>query len=223
MERRQIQTAVTAQKSRDVIDPNKFSSWRKLIHVTARLRRLAAKIRLRKYGQYGKEGPLTPEELQQAEIYWTKEAQTTLHSRLQRGDFKSLSPFTDKDGVIRVGGRVDDIVVSYETKHLSLLPSDHWISMLITRQAHQYGHSGVATTTGKTRRKYWILSKCGFCREMAHKAETQLMADLPVPRLSPQTPPFYYTACDYFGPYNVKLGRNKTTKRYGVIFTCLNT
>lgn len=49
------------------------------------------------------------------------------------------------------------------------------------------------------------------------------MADLPLLRLAPQTPPFFYTACDYFGPYNVKIGRNKTTKHYGVIFTCLNT
>ena len=58
---------------------------------------------------------------------------------------------------------------------------------------------------------------------MAHKAETQLMADLPVLRLAPHTPPFYYTACDYFGPYNVKIERSKTAKHYGVIFTCLNT
>ena len=128
---------------------------------------------------------------------------------------------------------MDEAIVSYETKHPALLPSDHWISLLVTRHAHQYGHSGIAATTGKTRRKFWILkanklsksvkSKCGFCCEMAHKAEMQLMADLPVLRLAPHTPPFYYTVCDYFGPYNVKVGRNKTAKYYGVIFTCLNT
>ena len=51
------------------------------------------------------------------------------------------------------------------------------------------------------------------------------MADLPSSRLAPFTPPFYYTSCDYFGPYNVEIGRNKTTKHYGVgvLFTCLNT
>ena len=65
--------------------------------------------------------------------------------------------------------------------------------------------------------------KCAFCREMAHKAETQLMANLPALRLAPYTPPFYMTACDYFGPYNVKISRNKTAKHYGVLFTCLNT
>jgi len=49
------------------------------------------------------------------------------------------------------------------------------------------------------------------------------MANLPALRLAPYTPPFYMTACDYFGPYNVKISRNKTAKHYGVLFTCLNT
>lgn len=62
MERRQIHvlTAVTAQKAKSVIDPSMFSSWRKLIRVTARIGRLEEKIRLRKFGQHQREGPLTP-------------------------------------------------------------------------------------------------------------------------------------------------------------------
>ena len=98
---------------------------------------------------------------------------------------------------------------------------------------HRLGHTGVATATAKTRRKYWILRgnklsksvkfKCVYCKEMAHKAEKQLMADLPSLRLAPQTPPFYYTALDYFGPFKVKVGRTKTAKHYVVLFTCLNT
>ena len=113
-------------------------------------------------------------------------------------------------------------IVSYETRHPALLPKDHRISLLKTRHAHQYGHNGVATTTAKRRRKYKILQgnkisksvkyKCVFCRELAHKAEEQQVACLPSSRVTPQTPPFYYTACDYFGPYNVKTGSNKTAK-----------
>lgn len=72
MERRQIHvlTAVTAQKAKSVIDPSTFSSWRKLIRVTARIRRLEEKIRLRKFGQHQREGPLTPKELAEAERFW---------------------------------------------------------------------------------------------------------------------------------------------------------
>lgn len=84
---------------------------------------------------------------------------------------------------------------------------------MITRHMHQFGHPGVAATTAKIRQQYCILkanklsksvkTRCVFCKEMAHKAEEQLMADLPDVRC--------------------KVGRNKQMKHYGVIFTCLNT
>lgn len=47
----------------------------------------------------------------------------------------SFKPFVssgDKD-VIRVGGRVDKAIVSYDTKNHLYLPIDHWMSWLITR------------------------------------------------------------------------------------------
>lgn len=47
--------------------------------------------------------------------------------------------------------------------------------------------------------------------------QRQLMGDLP------QTPPFHYSSCNYFGPYNVKIGRNEAKQHYGVIFICLGT
>ena len=233
MERRRAEAVCQVKIAENPIDPQAFSSWRRLIRVTARIRRLAEKIRLKKHAQEGRQGPLTPEELLQAELYWIKDAQKSLHDRMAKGELKTLSPFSDDKGIIRVGGRLDKAIVSYETKHPALLPSTHWISLLITRHMHQFGHPGVVTTTAKTRQQYWILkanklsklvkSRCVFCRDMAHKAEEQLMADLPDLRLAPHTPPFYYTSCDYFGPYNVKIRRNKQMKHYGVIFTCLNT
>ena len=58
---------------------------------------------------------------------------------------------------------------------------------------------------------------------MEARTESQVMADLPPSRMAPLTPPFYYTSCDYFGPYSVKIGRRTTAKHYGVIFSCLNT
>ncbi|XP_014675134.1 PREDICTED: uncharacterized protein LOC106815221 [Priapulus caudatus] len=110
---------------------------------------------------------------------------------------------------------------------------DQWISLLITRHMHEIGHSGVASTTGKVRRKYWILQahklaktvkyRCVKCRELEHRVEVQLMSELPGHRVAPFTPPFYSTACDYFGPFRVRITRNTTAKCYGVIFTCLNS
>ena len=112
-----------------------------------------------------------------------------------------------------------------------LLPYNHHISKIIVRDAHGIGHNGVAVTVAKTRVKYWIIKahriaklikgRCIVCREIEAKVETQLMAKLPKFRLQPHTPPFLYSSVDYFGPVSVKVGRNKTQKNYGVVFTCL--
>ena len=137
-----------------------------------------------------------------------------------------LSPFVDKD---RVGGCVDKVVMTYDTKHPVILPYKYWVSHLV-----QHGHSAVAATVAKVRKKYWILQaahdlakrikfQCAFCREMEHKSEVQVIADLPECRLALHTPPFYFCLCNYFGPYQVKISHNRMTKHYGVIFTCLNT
>lgn len=200
MECRQTKLAVSvvAVKAEHAVDPSTFSSWRRLIRVTVRIRRLAEKIRLRRNRQEGKEGPLSHEELQGAEIFWVKQAQKTLHSRMEKGAFKSPTPFKDGKGIIRVRGRLDKAIVSYEEKHPVLLPTEHRISLLITGHMHLLGHTGVATTTAKTR-KYSILkgnklskslSSSACTVKMAHKAEMQLMANLPSLHLAPQTPPF---------------------------------
>ena len=80
---------------------------------------------------------------------------------------------------------------------------------------HQRDHNGVATTAAKTRVKYWIQRvhdlakfvkfKCVTCREMAKKVENQLKCDLPPERLSPFTPTFHITSCDYFDLTKKKL------------------
>lgn len=110
-ERRQVIAALPqARKTERVIDPTEFSNWRRLIRVTARILRLAEKIRLRKHQQNGPKGSLTPQELNKAELFWLKREQVSLHERMKRGEFKSLSPFIDDKGVIRVGGRVDEAI-----------------------------------------------------------------------------------------------------------------
>ena len=236
-ERRKIQIACPVTVSEPILNCEDFSSWRRLIRVTAYVKRfcqnLRSKLKRVDCNQKGNVGPLNASDIEDAEEYWLKFAQSGLSQKMQRGDFKTLTPYADENGIIRVGGRVDPSLLSYDNTRPVLLPYKHWISTLVTRQAHQYGHSRVAATTAKCRRKYWIIRghnvsrivkrQCTFCREFVAKVETQLMADLPSCRLQPYTPPFHHTACDYFGPIKVKLSRNKTAKHYGVIFTCLNT
>ena len=126
----------SGSKVEEVIDVNEFSKWRTLVRVTARILRLAEKIKLRKYEQGGRQRPLTPEELKKAEVFWIKKAQEALHGRYKKGELASLSPFIDDKGIIRVGARVDAAMVSYDTKHPILLPSNHRVPLLITSCPH---------------------------------------------------------------------------------------
>ena len=78
------------------------------------------------------DGPLTPQELQDAEMYWVKESKKGLIGRLKKGYFQKLSPFAENKGIIRVRGRADEALISYKARHPALLQHTHWISLLIT-------------------------------------------------------------------------------------------
>ena len=118
-----------------------------------------------------------------------EEAQTLLHKIVKAGQLRQLSPFKDEGGIIRVGGRVDQALASYDTRHPVMLPRKHQISYLITQCYHEIGHTGVATTVAKNKRKYWIIRshdlaklirlRCVVCRKFDAKVEEQYMANLP--------------------------------------------
>ena len=54
MERRQVKVICEVKKLEQAINPEKFSIWRKLIRVTARIQRLAKNISSRKHAQEGR-------------------------------------------------------------------------------------------------------------------------------------------------------------------------
>ena len=236
-ERRKVEIVCPLTIAKPIFDPKRYSKWKRVIRVTSYVLRFIQNCRRKcdrkERNQQAETGPLTNQELETAEEYWLKQMQLNLITRLHKGDFKTLSPFKDDRDILRVGGRVDPTLVSYDDKRPALLPHDHHLSTLIIRDAHESCHSGVAATVAKIRRKYWIIKahriakvikhRCTTCRRLEGKVETQLMAALPPSRLQPYTPPFLYSTMDYFGPINVKVSRNKTAKHYGVIFTCMNT
>ena len=87
MERRQVKVIREVKKVEQAINPEKLSSWRKCMRVTARIQRLAKKISSRKHAQEERNGPLTPEKLERAEIFWIKAAQNDLHRQKEKGEF----------------------------------------------------------------------------------------------------------------------------------------
>lgn len=136
-----------------------------------------------------------------------------------------------ENGLLRVGGRLSKAAMPDDMKHPVILAKDQHISTLIIRHIHeQLGHCGRNHLLSRLRQRYWIinansavrrlLSSCVMCRRYRGKLGGQKMADLPKERLQPDLPPFTNAGVDYFGPFEVKVGRS-LIKRYGVIFTCM--
>jgi hypothetical protein len=135
------------------------------------------------------------------------------------------------DGLLRVGGRLRNALISEETKHPLILPKDSHVSdLIINHYHHKCHHQGRNHTLSELRQKYWILRagvaikkllrRCVTCRKTQSRVNTQKMADLPSSRLKSDESPFTYTGMDFFGPFEIRQGRS-TRKRYGVLFTCM--
>ena len=136
-----------------------------------------------------------------------------------------------QDGVLRVGGRLSHSEIPYSAKHPTIIPKESKVARLLVEDAHRStGHMGKNATLSVLRERFWIanscvksvISKCAICKRYQSPPMTQKMANLPPERLQPDEPPFARVGMDYFGPFELKRGRSMV-KRYGVIFTCLNS
>ena len=189
-------------------------------------------------------GPITVDETDQAELEIVKFVQnehfkediTELSQNVNKSVKKSsrlfkLAPVLTSKGVLVVGGRLKSAPISERAKHPMILPKSHHVIDLIISETHeQSGHSGREYVLSELRQIYWIVSarpavrrvlnNCFKCRKNNAKPCDQQMANLPVPRVTPEEPPFTYVGVDYFGTFYVKRGRSEV-KRYGCLFTCL--
>ena len=105
-----MQSVLTVTETDELIDCTKFSSWKKLQRVTAYVFRVIQimKSKIQKGSPPDDEMSLSPADLERAEKYWILAAQKSLIPRFEKGEFKVLSPFLDNEGVIRVGGRLEN-------------------------------------------------------------------------------------------------------------------
>lgn len=203
----------------------KFSDWSRVVKAVARLKR---QIKEYKGKKQGTNECTSLEERKEAELVIVKlvqgEAFPDLIKNLKREnatikteDSKQckLSPFLDKDGVLRVGGCHNQATLHPFVKHPALLPKNSHISSLLVKHFHETTqHQGHRMTMNELRAGgWWILgcssavsshiSKCVKCRKYRRLTEEQRMGDLPQDRLE-ATPPFTYAGIDCFGPIYVK-------------------
>ncbi|CAG9134447.1 unnamed protein product [Plutella xylostella] len=191
---------------------------------------------------------LSTAELQQAQNLIDKSVQSVEFeedlSRLSKKEnmrtsskLLSLNPFIDtSDGLLKVGGRLNNSSLSHAAKHPIILPSHSRLTELIVQQAHSATlHGGPSLTLSYIRDRYWILSglrtvkrelrKCVKCRRFNSEQRHQIMADLPEPRVTPSRP-FTYTGIDFTGHFDIKANKGRgvrTHKGYVAVFVCLST
>jgi len=56
---------------------------------------------------------------------------------------KTLHPFIVKEGLLRVGGRLQQSTLSYQTMHQMILPSNHHCTKLVVSAEHIRLHHAV--------------------------------------------------------------------------------
>ena len=137
---------------------------------------------------------------------------------------KDLNPERNQMGTMVSKGRIENAVcLPISARKPIILFYKHYISMLILRFYHEkYHHSKTETVIAAIRQRFWITSmrvaiktvkkNCQYCSNMSAKPLPPIMAPLPDFRTTPYCKPFTFTGTDYFGPYNVSIGR-RTEKR----------
>ena len=202
-----------------------FSSWSTLVKAVSLLRHLARSFGSDSscHGWHYCSSFKSVDTYRDAESFILMEAQRGSYEkeikRLQQGQplpksssIVSLTPFLDDHGLLRLVGRLNkanEVLGLTETNPI-ILPKGH-ISTLLIRHFHEkMDHQGRHITEGVLRSNgYWIVGakrtvssvihKCVHCRKLRRERQEQLMADLPLDRLTPG-PPFSSVGVDTFGP-----------------------
>lgn len=106
----------------------------------------------------------------------SKELTNLRHGNAVHKDSKilALTPFLDDEGIIRVGGRLENSSLKYGQRHPILLPRSDHITRLIIEYEHQRQlHTGILGTLNAVRQRYWpidgksltchVVRKCMRC------------------------------------------------------------
>ncbi|XP_062704418.1 uncharacterized protein LOC134286764 [Aedes albopictus] len=220
------------------------SSLLPLVRVVARCLRFAANCR--PSNQRNVQVFLTAQEINVAKMLLVRLAQEECFSEEikslkksyqvpTKSPLKLLRPFLDKDGIIRVGGRLRHSLEEYSTRHPAVLPQAHALTRMLVEHHHQQiHHGGHQATLAVLRQEFWpihgkrtvtsVLRKCHRCFRFNPRPIQQPMGQLPSARVRPARP-FLITGVDYCGPFYLKPShrRGAPPKVYIAVFICFTT
>lgn len=236
------QTESTDELNR--LDPERFSSWSRLVRVYAWVVRFINNCQLPNVErQAGK--ALTAAEIRSAEDMIISETQMKNFSgeikSLKQGNrlpktsrILNLNPKLDEDGLMRSDSRLKYIeFVPFDVRYPVILPRKDWVTRLIVKDFHEKcKHGGTNQTLAALSTRYWVVAAreeireaendCRMCRRRKARAGQQIMGPIPELRIGQSMRAFSQTAVDYAGPFFTKQGRGRPrNKRYLCLFTCM--
>lgn len=222
-----------------------YSKLTKLLRVTALCQRFARNLRVPPDQRSFR--VLSTHELANARTFWIKKVQSEAFSEditlmrdnkplPRRSQLRTLTPFLDQEGVLRVGGRLRNAPLPFEEKHPAILPKRAHLSSLLVDAAHTATlHGGTQLTLSYLLRRVWILGGSSLVRSHLHRCTTccrfkahagvQKMGDLPPSRIIPSRP-FSRTGLDYAGPIQLRTTKGRGHRSYKgfiALFICLAT
>lgn len=159
-----------------------------------------------------------------------------IQSVFKDSNLRSLNPFLDNSGILRVNGRLSKADINYNQKFPIILPAKNYVVRLLIKLEHiKLFHAGAQAVLANLRLKYWpihgmmevksVLKSCITCFKFKAKTSTQLMGSLPLDRVSIARP-FLKLGIDFGGPFVIKQSRlrgSTTTKAYIALFICMVT
>ena len=116
----------------------------------------------------------------------------------------------DPAGLLRVGGRGQNVQMSYSVIHPVILPGKHPVTSLLVRSEHQrLMHAGPTLLTASLNCHYYVIG-CrrivrSNCRKTTAKPKAHILGQLPVERITPGHI-FDHVGLDYAGSFTVKYG-----------------
>ncbi|XP_045187492.2 uncharacterized protein LOC123545211 [Mercenaria mercenaria] len=222
---------VITMKEEDRFNPTNYSDWNHLVRIGAWINRFIDNCQMSKRDRrLSKE--LCLSEIGEAEKRLIRIAQIECfeeeYTCISKGTaipisskLAPLNPILDTNGLLRCNCRLKYAdYISYDVRYLIILPRKHNITKLIVKQNHElFNHGGTNQTLSSLSSRFWIISAreeirqwekiCAECRRRKAKASKQIMAPLPVERLSHSVRAFANTGVDYAGPFITKQGCGK--------------
>ncbi|XP_058448819.1 uncharacterized protein LOC131428793 [Malaya genurostris] len=182
----------------DILEPKNYSSWKHLIRLTAFVRRFPLNVRRRKIGKYPVTGPLTSDELSDAE------------NRIDESNY--AGKYTKHPIVLPRDHPATNLIL--QEIHNRYHHQCH--KTFINEVSRKFYIARVHVACWRIRRE------CQRCKIRSARPQPPAMGNLPKARLAAYVRPFSYIGVDYFGPMTVVIGR-RSEKRWDVLITCLTT